>query len=270
MSNENSNIDETPRLPSAKASPEPELPKARFDDYYAIYSPIPYVEDIVRGLEYDIPFSLMDALSEEIGFFLRGKGIRVTFVGSCHGLEAMVLKYGLLKADIITRWSDETAAFERLPSPESGLEATLVDSEPEPLRFARTIGLADETHVVDLTKPYPPALEERLRTKTDLIVACGILPYIGAKGLHLMLDAAFVKGSARYLCFSMPNYLNENEIVSTCEQAGLTLKKMGVFRQRKYRDPAESSRITKLLAKAGRLFQEDHVYMRSAAFMACR
>ncbi len=244
--------------------------KASFDDLYAMYSPKEYVRTLMQDLNYDLPFHTMGKLKAYLHALLPQDTVRTTFVGSSHGLDAVALKYDFKPEEILARWTDDDTIEQPFPSSESGIEATFIDAQPEPLRFAHNVNLAEKSLVANLTQPYSDELQDHFTRMTDVVTAIGVTSYLGPEGLEQIVETAFVNGDAQLLCFAVVKYLHTNALLLTCKKHGLGIYKLGEMHQRAYRDDSERVRVTDALRARGILTPEDEHNSISSVFLAYR
>lgn len=247
-------------------------PKANFDNIYAMYSPTAYVKHLIGELNYQLPFQTMEALKLYIERLYPETppetAIDATIVGSSHGLDVVALKYEMTAQDILARWGNEATVRQPFPQIESRYEMTLIDIEPAPLRFAADVKLADKSFVADLSAPLAAPLEQHLSEMTDIIIATGVISYLGVEGLERMLEAAFVKGKAKLLAFSALKFLDNNGFLEVCQRHGLTVRKIVHAPHRSYKSDAEKQRVKALLKRLGILSEEDESGLMGYVFVA--
>ncbi len=243
-------------------------PKADFGHLYSAYSPTEYIQYIVRDLRYELPFLAMARLKYYSRALLPHEVIRATIVGSCHGLDAVVLKYDLTMPEILTRWTNDATVGLPFPASESEYEVTLIDIEAEPLRFASDVNLSNHSLVANLCQSYSTELKQHFADMTDLISAVGVTSYLGLDGMENIIQTAFVNGNAKVLCFSVLKYLDTNAWVELCLKHGLTVCHIGDLRQRSYQDEEEKQRIHGILKRKGLLSEADEAGLVTFIFIA--
>lgn len=242
--------------------------KADFAKIYSQYSPTEYIKYIVGELNYLLPFQAMDIFRPYQDRLLSDKPIRITVVGSGHGLDVVSLRFQMTPQEILERWgTSDTAGLPFSPFPEQVI--TIIDIEQEPLRFARDVNLCDNSLLANMCEPYSLELERHFREMTDVVVAVGVTSYIGPEGIGSIIRSAFVNGKALILCFSVVKYLDVEEFISTCMENGLKVKKIGNnILQRNYADNEEKGNIHSILKQKGCLADEDNTGLRSHLFIA--
>jgi alpha-ketoglutarate-dependent taurine dioxygenase len=243
-------------------------PKADFGHLYSAYSPAEYVKHIVRDLKYELPFIAMERLKYYSRALLPQDVIRVTNVGSCHGLDAVVLKYDMTVPEIIARWTNDVTVGLPFPASESEYEITLIDMEAEPLRFARDVNLSDHSFVANLGKPYSAELKQHFAKMTDIVSAVGVMSYISVEGIERIIQAAFVNGNANLFCFTVLKYLENNTYLDICMKHGLAVYHLGDLRQRSYQDEEEKQRIHGILKRKSLLSEADETGLVASLFIA--
>lgn len=242
--------------------------KADFNSLYSSYSPTPYIKYLVRDLSYELPFLVMERLKYYSRVLLSQDVIRVTIAGSCHGLDAVALKYDMTVQEIIERWTNQETVNHPFPESESAYEVTLIDIEPEPLRFARDVNLSSHLFVADLCKPYSPQLKQHLSQMTDIVSTCGTTPYIGIPGMENLIETAFVNGNAKILFFVVSKYNDPNAWINLCLRHGLVVCNLGDLRLRFYRDEGEKQRTYEILKRQGLLSKSDETGLVVSLFLA--
>lgn len=247
-------------------------PKANFDNIYAMYSPKAYVQYLVGELGYQLPFQTMAELGKYIQQGNFEQPIQATIIGSAHGLDAVALKYKMTAAEILARWSNEATISQSfkddVPRGQTQYVCTFIDIEPEPLRFATDVKLADQAFVADLGKVLSPALVHHFRQHSDIIIGTGMISYIGVAGLAALLQAAFVEGKAQLFCFSALKFLEIDVYLAVCAEYGLSVRKIIDAPHRLYKDEHEKQQIKQLLASQGRLSEEDEQGLAGYVFLA--
>lgn len=242
--------------------------KANFNEMYSVYSPQAYVQNLVQDLDYRLPFQAMEKLNQYSQTLLPQSPIRVSIVGSCHGLDAVALKYNLTAQDVMERWGSEETVEQPFPASDLGIEVSLIDSQAEPLRFARDINLADHSFVANLNQPYPLELEEHFANQTDVVTAFGVTSYLGVEGMEKIIQAAFINGNTKLFCFSVVKYLDAAAFVDICREYGLEVQQIGELSQRAYKNEAEQQRITQSLQEQELFTEDDESNLMTLLFLA--
>ncbi len=232
--------------------------KANFNDIYSQYYPTGYVNNLIGDLKYELPFHAMKSLKNYHQTVLSSDNlIRVTMVGSGHGLDAAALKYDITPQELLARWTNDATVMLPFTS-ESEYELTMIDIETEPLRFASDIKLSEKSFVANMQQPYSVQLEQHLNEMTDIVTCIGVTGYIGVDGLEKIIHSAFVNGKAKLLCFSVVKYLNTNAFIDICLKHGLIIQTLcSNCWQRCYKDEAEKQKIHQVLKQKNLLTQED-------------
>lgn len=227
--------------------------KGDFGSLYSVYSPKEYVKDFVDRLGYQLPFRIMPELKKYSRSIFPEGIIRLTILGSAHGLDSVVLRHGMKPEEIVQRWTDDTTLGIPFPASDSGYEITLVDIQPEPLRYAKDMNLADHTFIANLCQPYFTELKKHLSDHTDVVSAGGVTSYIGIEGMEQVISTCFVHGNVKALFFSVLKYLEIEKWQTLCRQHNLVMHQIGEFRQRAYKDADEKERICTELRAQGAL-----------------
>ncbi|MEM7539061.1 MAG: hypothetical protein AAF639_43285 [Chloroflexota bacterium] len=249
-------------------------PKANFDNIYAMYSPKQYVEYLVGELNYELPFQTVAELQTYIDAVYPEKSptnpVEIAVIGSSHGLDAVALNYGMTSAEIMARWSDETMVTMPFDDGDASYTCTLIDIEPEPLRFALDVNLAKQIFVADLSHDLSADLAVYFRTMADVIVGTGMISYMGVEGLDRLLQAAFGEGKAQLFCFSALKFLEVDAFITVCKKYGLVVEKIIHGHHRIYQSEAEKQRVQGLLVSKGLLSEEDEHGLDGYVFLAYR
>ena len=250
------------------ASVRDEPLKASFRNLYSEYSPKEYVKIFIEKLDYRPPFRIMSEVKQYSRAILPEGVIRLTILGSAHGLDSAVLKHGIQSEEIIQRWTDDATLKVPFPSSDSGYEITLVDIEPESLRYAKDMNLAEHTFMANLRRPYSAELKKHLSEHTDIIIAGGITSYIGIEGTEQVFNTCFTHGNVKAMFFSVLKYLDIQKWRELCQQYNLVLHEIGEFRQRWYKHADEKTRICAKLKAQGTLDSLDKEGLMSGLFLA--
>ena len=115
-------------------------PKASFDEYYTLYSPKLYASLLLKGLNYRLPFDAMTLLRDYLDRRVIPNSLEVVFLGSGHGLESAVLKYGYSYEDILQCWLDSEPHEHLFSGGNPRFKITMVDINEAPLHFAYDVG----------------------------------------------------------------------------------------------------------------------------------
>lgn len=244
--------------------------KARFADFYSCQSPTPYISRLVHELDYRAPFDAMDKFRPFLVGMLPNSCRRIAIAGSGYGLESAVLKYNATQASIVARWTDAATFAQPFPRSNSGVEATLIDQHPEPLRFAREVNLADHTFVADLGRPYSAELEKHLATRIDAVTAIGVTSYLNEEGFERLIRTVFAVGKAKLFCFSLLKYMDHERFVDICRNYGLFVQRLGPIRQRLYSDAGELERVGSTLREKRLWTDSDEAHLMSELYLASK
>lgn len=243
-------------------------PKANFDRFYSVYSPTAYVNYLIGELNYELPFQTIEAISHYIQRLTSSPPIQVTIVGSAHGLDVVALKYDMTSEEILARWTNEATVRQPFPAVGSDYEITLIDIEPEPLRFASDVNLSDKSFVANLSASFSEPLEQHFREMTDIIIATGVISYLGVDGLDRLIQTAFVKGKAKLLSFSALKFLDTNAYIKICLKHGLLVRKLIESPHRSYKNEIEKQRVKQVLKSQDMLSEEDESGLAGYVFLA--
>lgn len=243
--------------------------KAELTSCYTRYSPKEYASYLLDALNYDVPFGTMKAMKPYSDALVSDRGVRMTFAGSSYGFDSAALLHNVTRADLIKRWTDDETVFEKFPPHNSDNDVTMIDIEPEPLRFATDVRLCDRSFVANLARPYAPELERHLNDATDMLVASGVTSYIGLDGLERLLQAGFADGRVKFLCFSALRYLDSEAFVNACHRHGLIVRKIrDDLKQRDYASEEEQRSVLAALDRKGIRTQADERDMLFEVYIA--
>ena len=244
--------------------------KASFDMIYTQYSPKAYIEAVIVGLQYRLPFFIVREIKKIRASLFGQNVVRTTILGSCHGLEAASLRYDFAPVEIIDRWRNAEVMTTPFSKPTT-YEVTLVDIEPEPLRFASDVGLCEHRFVADMCCPYSQELTHHLKTETDLLIAVGVAYYIGVEGVERLLETAFTNSQTSLFCFSIPKYLDPDVFTMLCRKYGLSIQTIGFnLPQRLYRSAEEKEMICTLLKSKNLYSSGDDTALRCHVYFATK
>jgi len=242
--------------------------KANFNDIYSQYYPTEYVNNLIGNLKYELPFHAIAKLKHYQKALLPSDLLRVTIIGSGHGLDAVAFKSGMTPSELLVRWTNDATVM--LPfSSQSKYEITMIDIEAEPLRFASDIKLCEKFFVANMQQPYSVQLEQHLNEMTALVICIGATGYLGVDGVEKIIHSAFVNGKAKLFCFSVVKYLDANAYIEVCLKHGLVVRTIGNnFRQRCYKDETERQKIHNVLEQKNLLTQTAEEVIRCDVFLA--
>lgn len=131
-------------------------PKASFDEQYTLYSPKSYVAFFLRDLSYRLPFESMALLGDYLDRLEPSTVLETAIVGSCHGLDAAVLKYGHTYDDILKYWLEGEPEEHLFDGGDPKYKpVTMIDINEAPLRFAKHVGLCDRYYRCNMKKTLP-------------------------------------------------------------------------------------------------------------------
>jgi hypothetical protein len=243
--------------------------KANFNEIYSQYCPTEYVNNLIGELKYELPFHAMKRLKNYHQALLPSDNqIRVTMVGSGHGLDAVALKFDVTPQELLARWTNDATVMLSFPA-QKEYEITMVDIEAEPLRFASDIKLCEKSFVANMQQPYSVQLEQHLNAMTDIVICIGATGYIGVEGMEKIIHSAFVNGKAKLFCFSMGKHLDEKAFIEVCLKHGLVVRMIGSrFRQRYYQDETERQKMHQALKQKSCLTQADEEAIFCNVFLA--
>ena len=217
--------------------------KKNFDTIYSQPTPKNYTKYIIRNLNYQLPFVTIQRLKPIFQKLNYNPQLKITVLGSSYGLESVCLKSNISSSKLIKRWLDKTTIYQTFP-PTPEYKITFVDIESKPLCYAYQVKLCDYYYVADICKPYSIELEQLLKNETDIITGIGIAYYINRESFEHLIKTTLINGKAHFLCYSIPNYQDNNYLNDICLKYGLLVKQLGEqFTQRYYASTEESIAI---------------------------
>jgi hypothetical protein len=242
--------------------------KTNFNDIYSQYRPTEYVNNLIGDLKYELPFHAITRLKHYQKTLLPNDLLRVTIIGSGHGLDAVALKSDMTPQELLARWTNDATVMLSFPA-QKKYEITMIDIEAEPLRFASDIKLCEKSFVANMLQPYSVQLEQHINEMIDIVICIGATGYIGVDGVEKIIHSAFVNGKAKLFCFSVVKHLDTNAYVEVCLKHGLVVRTIGNnFRQRCHKDEAERQKIHNVLKQKKLLTQADEEVIRCDVFLA--
>lgn len=230
-------------------------PKASFDEQYTLYSPKSYVQFFLKDLNYRLPFEAMGLLGDYFTYLKQPDVLETAIVGSCHGIDSAVLKYGYTYDDIIKYWLHGEPETHIFSGGNPRYELTMVDINEAPLRFAKDVGLCKNYYRCNMKEALPADLLQFLESKVDLLIAVGITTYLGFDSFQELVQLV-ERSNVQFLCFSLPSFIRDT-YTNMFESSSLQLKVLGDIDQRQYRDLGERTRILETLQEQGNCTPRD-------------
>ncbi|MDM8545651.1 hypothetical protein [Candidatus Venteria ishoeyi] len=242
--------------------------KANFDNLYSQYLPTEYITHVVERLNYTLPFQAMKKFKPYQNALLSDKPLQISVVGSGYGLDIASLKFDITPQEILKRWNN-TTTVRQLFSHCLEYEITAVDIEHEPLTFTKDVNLCEKIFVADMSHSYPVPLKQHFNEMTDIVIAMGLTSYVGVEGLERIVQSAFVNGKAKVLYFSIMKYLDIDDFIAVCLDAGLIVKNIGDnILQRHYFNEEEKNNICNILKHKNCFTKKDEEGLRSHLIIA--
>lgn len=230
-------------------------PKASFDEQYRLYSPQSYVQFFLKDLNYRLPFEAMTLLGNYLKHIDNNEVLETAIIGSCHGIDSAVLKYGYTYDDILKYWLYNKPEHHIFQGGNPLYRITMVDINEEPLRFAKDVGLCHNYYRCNMKEALPEDLLSFLEQSVDLLISVGIVTYLGLQDFHKLLRLV-ERSNVKYFCFSLPSFIR-SAYINIFESSGLTVKILGDINQRQYQDEGEKSRVIEALKEQGHYSTRD-------------
>ena len=241
-------------------------PKASFDECYRRYSPQLYSSLLLKGLNYRLPFEAMQLFRDYLDSLVLPNDLKVTFLGSGHGLESAALKYRYTCDDILQHWLNDDPHKHVFSSADPRFKVTMIDINEPPLQFAYDVGLCDRFFVCDLTKEFPEEIDVILNNETDLLVCVGATTYIGLDSFNRLVQIV-ERSNIQYFCFSLASFISSSYLIAL-NQSNLQLHSLGQIKQRDYKDDVEKTRILESLIMENNCSAEDNYGLTTSVFIA--
>jgi SAM-dependent methyltransferase len=239
--------------------------KACFDDVYDFPDPRKYFRTL-RDLEYQSPahgarvFSrLVDVRCEQ----LDRDTLVVLDLCCSYGINAILLNHHLELRDLYGRYcspefdsmsTDELIVADRAfyahHRRSRRMRVVGIDIADNAVRYAQRIGVHWQGSSENLENEEPSEALIQIMQQVDLITLTGGLGYISDKTIGRVIRYA-VAGRGCWVAAFVPRWVDYGPSTEVLARHGLETEKLGgyTFRQRRFVDPLEQARITKLLQK---------------------
>ncbi|MFC9246492.1 class I SAM-dependent methyltransferase [Streptomyces sp. NPDC057136] len=237
--------------------------KVSLDHIYTAPDPRTYFQ-VLRPLGYCVPQQAKPYFEKLIKEYRESEEVAVPTVldiGCSYGINAALLKYDATMDELYARYGDaarisreELLARDRDLSrsrrPAHGLRFTGLDASTSALAYAREAGFLDEAVHADLEANDPTAEQHARLAGTDIVISTGCIGYVTERTLTRVVRAQGERRPwmAHFVLRMFPFDPVEDAL------AGLgyrTVRVDDVFKQRKFADPQEQTRVLDSMAAAG-------------------
>ncbi|QNE77822.1 class I SAM-dependent methyltransferase [Streptomyces finlayi] len=237
--------------------------KVSLDHIYTAPDPRTYFQ-VLRPLGYCVPQQAKPYFEKLIKEYRESEEVAVPTVldiGCSYGINAALLKYDATMDELYARYGDaarmsreELLARDRDLSrsrrPAHGLRFTGLDASTSALAYAREAGFLDEAVHADLERDDPTPEQHARLAGTDIVISTGCIGYVTERTLTRVVRAQGERRPwmAHFVLRMFPFDPVEDAL------AGLgyrTVRVDDVFKQRKFADPHEQTRVLDSMAAAG-------------------
>ncbi|MET7364307.1 class I SAM-dependent methyltransferase [Streptomyces sp. NPDC005566] len=237
--------------------------KVSLDHIYTAPDPRTYFQ-VLRPLGYCVPQQAKPYFEKLIKEYREAEDVDVPTVldiGCSYGINAALLKYDATMDELYARYGDATELsreelldrdrdLSRSRRPAHGLRFTGLDASTSALAYARAAGFLDETVHADLESDDPTPEQHARLAGTDIVISTGCIGYVTERTLTRVVRAQGERRPwmAHFVLRMFPFDPVEDAL------AGLgyrTVRVDDVFKQRKFADPQEQTRVLDSMAAAG-------------------
>ncbi|QFG24431.1 class I SAM-dependent methyltransferase [Actinomadura sp. WMMB 499] len=239
--------------------------KISLDHIYTQPDPRAYFTTL-RELDYHIPQLARPHFAELIAEYRAARGVAVPTVldlGCSYGINAALLKYGITMGELYQRYGgagtraltrDALLARDRelaRGGPRTAPARFLgLDASGDALSYALDAGFLDGAVHADLESDDPTGPQRDLLAQADLVISTGCLGYVTERTIARLVAAG---GDRRpWMAHFILRMFPFDPIAETLAAAGYeTVRREGLFRQRRFATPQERENVLLRLADAG-------------------
>ncbi|KAB2369565.1 class I SAM-dependent methyltransferase [Actinomadura montaniterrae] len=239
--------------------------KISLDHIYTEPDPRAYFGTL-RGLDYNIPELAKPHFSGLIAEYREARGVPVPTVvdiGCSYGINAALLKYGVTMAELYDRYGGRDAEpltraallsrdRELVRSRERANRVRFVglDASENALSYALDAGFLDAAVHADLESGDPTGEQAARLSRADLVISTGCLGYVTERTIARVVEAA--GGRRPWMAHFILRMFPFDPIAETLAAAGYeTVRRDGLFRQRRFATDEEQALVLDRLADAG-------------------
>lgn len=239
--------------------------KISLDHIYTQPDPRAYFTTL-RDLDYRIPQLARPHFAALIDEYREARNVAVPTVldiGCSYGINAALLKYGITMGELYERYGgadahrrtrDALLARDRELSRRAPRTAPArfigLDASDNALSYALDAGFLDGAVHADLESGDPTGPQRDLLAETDLVVSTGCLGYVTERTIARVVAAC--GGRRPWMAHFILRMFPFDPIAETLAAAGYeTVRREGLFRQRRFATPQERENVLLRLADAG-------------------
>ncbi|WUH97190.1 class I SAM-dependent methyltransferase [Spirillospora sp. NBC_00431] len=239
--------------------------KISFGDIYTRPDPRAYFTTL-RDLDYNIPELAKPHFCRLIAEYREAHPVRVPTVldiGCSYGINAALVKYGVTMGDLYDRYGSRDALrytrgtlltrdreLVRSADHASGVRFLGLDASAEALSYALEAGFLDGAVHADLENEDPSVEQRAQLAETDLVISTGCLGYVTERTISKVVGA---HGERRpWMAHFVLRMFPFDAVAETLAAAGYeTVRRDGLFRQRRFATREEQSLVLDRLADVG-------------------
>ena len=239
--------------------------KISLDHIYTRPDPRAYFGTL-RDLDYHIPELAKPHFQRLIAEYREARGVPVPTVldiGCSYGINAVLVKYGATMAGLYDRYGGRDAhrhTRESLLARDRELVRSAgrgnpvrflgLDASEEALSYALEAGFLDGAVHADLEHAEPTDEQRAQLAGADLVISTGCLGYVTERTLARILGAS--AGRRPWMAHFVLRMFPFAPVAATLAAAGYrTVRRDGLFRQRRFATPQERARVLDRLRAAG-------------------
>lgn len=238
--------------------------KANFDDIYTRDDPRAYFS-VLGSLDYMIPDLAEPVLRQLLNAYMQRHGGKpvVLDVGCSYGINAAVHRFPIGFETLRRRYAchemtalsaAELAQLDRHfyeSWPEVGLAGFIgLDVSPAATRYARTVGLLDDSVVADLERATLTGADARIVRRANVILSTGCVGYVTARTYRQLLAAM---DEPPWVVSFVLRIFPYDELAAALADFGLITERLAgaTFVQRRFKDVQEFTSSLDTLARNG-------------------
>lgn len=237
--------------------------KVSLDHIYTAPDPRTYFQ-VLRPLGYCVPQQAKPYFEKLIKEYRESQEVAVPTVldiGCSYGINAALLKYDATMDELYARYGDAAGMsreellardrdLSRSRRPAHGLRFTGLDASTSALAYAHEAGFLDQAVHADLERNDPTPEQHARLAGTDIVISTGCIGYVTERTLTRVVQA---QGERRpWMAHFVLRMFPFDPVEDALTGLGYrTVRVDGVFKQRKFADPQEQTRVLDSMAAAG-------------------
>lgn len=239
--------------------------KISLDHIYTRPDPRAYFSTL-RELDYNIPELAKPHFRRLIAEYREARRVpspAVLDIGCSYGINAALVKYGATMDELYDRYSGRDAhrrtraallsrdrELIRSGEPANNLRFFGLDASEQALSYALEAGFLDGAVHADLEDAEPTDEQRAQLAHTDLVISTGCLGYVTERTISRIIEAQ--EGRRPWMAHFVLRMFPFDPIAETLAGAGYeTVRRDGLFRQRRFATPEEQSLVLDRLADIG-------------------